>query len=937
MVGRVCRRQRRRGSQAWAAWLMALLTLPLFAQAQQAGPASVAFWYAAHPPLPELVQFDWVVLEPAHLDNKNLTFLVDQGVLPFAYLSVGELGQYEAEVEPSLLESAASEVRNEAWESQVMDLTQPAWRRYVLKRAEELHSQGYAGLFLDTLDSFMLLPEARHVQQRDALVSLLRDLNRRYPDLRLFFNRGFEVISDLQGIPVAVAVESIHAGWDPLGGEYRAVPPEDREWLAGKLKPLQASNIPIVAIEYLPPQRREEARQLASRLVDEGFIPFVSTPEFDYLGVGSVEVVPRRIALLYDPREGELWKSPGHVSLGGLLEYLGYRVDYLAVDGNLPRQRAAGLYAGVIIWMSSGSPQDSYDFNTWIEARLDEEVPLAFVAGLPIDNAALLRRLGLRLSSRQVAQGAQILEHDASLLGSFEAPLVPRTRGLLPVSMMDHGPSAALVITDGAGEQYTPVAVGKWGGIALAPYVYEEGVDSRRWILNPFAFLQRTLRLQPLPAPDTTTENGRRIATVHIDGDGFPSRAEMPGTPYAGRSVLEMFIQPHPLLTSVSVIEGEIGPRGMFPYLAAELEPIARRIFALDKVEVASHSFSHPFYWQPDKARLREDFQPQYGLNMAIPGYETLDFEREIIGARDYINSRLTTPEKPVKMIFWSGDALPDAATVRLAYDAGLLNVNGGATSITRADPSLTKIYPLLRPTDGGLHVYAPIINENLYTNLWQGPYYGFRNVIDTFELTDAPRRLRGLHLYYHFYSGTKQASIKVMDGIYQHMLDQQPISLWMSDYVRRVHGLYYSSLARTTDGAWQVRSLQGMRTLRLDPALGWPDLVASKGVAGVRELPQGRYIHLSGDQALLVLRPERDPAPALEQANIPLTQWRYLNERQVRFSFAGEFPLRFSVRSATPCRVELTAQRINGRAADGLWHFELPNRRVSDAQLICE
>ncbi|MGV8514739.1 hypothetical protein ACV35E_32020, partial [Pseudomonas aeruginosa] len=49
-------------------------------------------------------------------------------------------------------------------------------------------------------------------------------------------------------------------------------------------------------------------------------------------------------------------------------------------------------------------------------------------------------------------------------------------------------------------------------------------------------------------------------------------------------------------------------------------------------------------------------------------------------------------------------------------------------------------------------------------------PYYGFRGVIDTFALTDSPRRLRGLHLYYHFYSGTKQASIRTMHQIYAAM-----------------------------------------------------------------------------------------------------------------------------------------------------------------------
>jgi hypothetical protein len=335
-------------------------------------------------------------------------------------------------------------------------------------------------------------------------------------------------------------------------------------------------------------------------------------------------------------------------------------------------------------------------------------------------------------------------------------------------------------------------------------------------------------------------------------------------------------------------------------------------------------------------AKTREGFNPEYGLKMAIPGYDKIDFRREIFGSRDYINQHLTTPEKPVKVVFWPGDALPAASTIKLAYDAGLKNVNGAETLLTRANPSLTGLNPLLRPTEGGLQYYAPIINENLYTNLWKGPYYGFRDVIDTFELTDSPRRMRGLHLYYHFYSSTKQASIKAMNEIYGYMKGQQPISLWMSDYLDRLHGLYQSSLARTADGAWQVRGMDALRTLRLDPQMGWPDLGRSSGIAGVRDLPQGRYVHLSSDRALLVLRADRDPRPALEEANLPLQEWRYLDERRVSFSFAGQVDLSFSVRAPGACRVEVDGQRFAGQGSAGLWHFQLPMKQVSHAQLLC-
>lgn len=931
---------RRTRLRAIAERLLAALALfvagPVAHAAALPQPASVAFWYADQPPLPELSQFDWAVVEPGHMTPGDVKTLRALGSQPFAYVSIGEFDGNKAELAKAGLTKAVTPVRNDSWNSQVMDLTSPAWREHLLGRAKELEGQGYAGLFLDTLDSFQLLPEASREAQRAGLASLLREMHKRQPSLKLFFNRGFEVLPELDGVAAAVAFESMYAGWDAAAKRYRPVPESDRKWLLGELAPLRAKGIPLVAIDYLPPERIEEARKLAKRLRDEGYIPFISTPELDAIGISNVEIQPRRIALVFDPREGDLTRNAGHNLLGGLIEYLGYRVDYLSSDA-LPDHRFSGLYAGIITWMGSGPPEDAPAFNRWLSKRLDEKVPVAFFSSLPVEDRVLLKRLGLSLSPPAGVQPLTITTLDKTLLGAFEAPVQARSRELSSVSVLPQGPKPALVLTGKDGQTYAPVAIGQWGGMALAPYLLESNNERSRWILDPFAFLQASLRLPQQPRPDTTTENGRRIATVHIDGDGFPSRAEVRGSPYAGKQVLDEFIRPNPFLTSVSIIEGEISPRGMFPFLAKELEPLARNLFADPKVEVATHTFSHPFFMQPEKAKEDEDFNPEYGLKMAIPGYDKIDFRREIFGSRDYINKNLTTPEKPVKMVFWPGDALPSAATIKLAYDAGLKNVNGASTMLTKAKPSLTGLNPLLRPTEGGLQYYAPIINENVYTNLWRGPYYGFRDLIETFELTDSPRRLRGLHLYYHFYSSTKQASIKAMEDIYGFMRAQHPISLWMSDYLDRLHGLYQSSLARTADGAWQIRGMDGLRTVRLDPQMGWPDLLRSQGVAGVRDLPQGRYVALSSDRALLVLRPDRDSRPALEDANLPLVDWRYLDEKRVSFSFAGQIDLEFSVRSASACQVEVDGKRFTGKAAAGLWTFQLPMKQVSNGQLVCQ
>lgn len=318
-----------------------LFALPVQADASSTTrPGSVAFWYASSPPLEELAQFEWAVLESGHLSRRDVAFLRAQGSSPFAYLSVGEYDGNLAEGGDEIARSA-SEIRNQAWNSQVMQLSAPAWREHLLAQARALEQQGYVGLFLDTLDSFLLLPEDRREAERVALRDFLWQLHRELPELKLIFNRGFEVLPELPGVASAVAVESIHAGWDAGRGRYRTVPQADRDWLDIHLDPLRAQGVPLIAIDYLPSTQREEARALAERLRGEGFIPFVTMPELNYLGVSTLEVQPRRVAVVYDPREGPLSSNRGHMFLGGLIEYLGYRVDYLPAD-QLPESPMGG-------------------------------------------------------------------------------------------------------------------------------------------------------------------------------------------------------------------------------------------------------------------------------------------------------------------------------------------------------------------------------------------------------------------------------------------------------------------------------------------------------------------------------------------------------------------------------------------------------------------
>lgn len=373
------------------------------------------------------------------------------------------------------------------------------------------------------------------------------------------------------------------------------------------------------------------------------------------------------------------------------------------------------------------------------------------------------------------------------------------------------------------------------------------GTEQSRWVVDPFALLKQALRLSDIPVPDVTTENGRRLLLAHVDGDGFPSKAEAPGAPFAGemlrREILERYRIPH----TVSVIEAEVSPQGLYPKWADQLEGIAKRIFAMPHVEIASHSYSHPYLWDRRVSHGLFAESKEVDLNLNIPGYQ-MDLHREIIGSVDYIQKRLAPEGKPVKVFLWTGDTAPSAEALAISDAAGLLNMNGD-TSITRSSPSLTEVKSWGIRKGGHLQIYAPVTNENIYTNLWHGPFYGFERVIETFEMTDAPRRLKAVDIYYHSYSASKQASLKALHKAYQWALRHKLHPIYGSEYIRKVEDFYEFAIGREGEG-WRLRGPGRLRTLRLPPSLGTPVVAESTGVAGYAPGVDGSYLHLAGGAA---------------------------------------------------------------------------------------
>ncbi len=896
---------------------------------------SAAFFYASPLPTPELAQFDDVIVEPLNTTSADLDFLHREGSQVFAYLSLGEISDSDAKRFDVSDDLKAG--RNSAWNSSVIDQRNPAWRRWLLKdRIPALAAAGYDGLFFDTLDSFQLVADTD--EQRRAqiagLIETIRSIHKRYPTLKLYFNRGFELLPAVHDLVYALAVESLFEGWNAEQKKYQPVPTADRTWLLGKLGAVTAMNIPVTIIDYVAPSQRDKAMQTAQKITALGFTPWVSGPALDSMGVGSVRVIPRRVLVIYDSRQGALPLHPAHILLGNPLDYLGLRIDYHDINHGLPTQRLAGLYAGLITWLDNDVASHLQQFEQWLMQQLEHNIPVAIVNGFPYRNQHLLKKLGLKPLYKSLKKPLTI-KTQSQYVGHFEAPVKIRSRGVTAVVSGSEHNTPWLSVQDSEGKRIDPVVLAPWGGAALYPYVKNEMRPGfQRWVIEPIEFLRQALQISNLPIADSTTESGSRILTSHIDGDGFVSRAELPNAPYSGEVLLEKIFKPYQLPHTVSVIEGETGKQGLYPEQSPALEKIAQEIFRLPNVEIASHSFSHPFFWQPQK--INSSREKEYGVSMPIPNY-TVDYRREVIGSIDYINQQLAPPGKKVKVMLWTGDALPGSEAIKLVQEAGVVNLNGGNTKITAAYPSITGVYPQLRPTAAGPQIYAPVMNENVYTNEWHGPYYGFRRVIETFELTNSPRRFKPIAIYWHFYSGTKQAALGALYDIYDWAVTQDHTAMYISEYSPKVEGTYTASFARNSEGAIIVKGLGALRTLRISDSLGYPDLQRSEGVAGFIDLPQGRYLHLSAASAKIFFQEHVDKQlPYLRQANAMLEYWNN-NKNGAAFRLRAHEPIQLSVGNGDRCRIKIADKWHAGKQQGTQRVFKLGTKDTRNALLVCQ
>ncbi|WP_456397682.1 bifunctional glycoside hydrolase 114/ polysaccharide deacetylase family protein, partial [Desulfurobacterium sp.] len=658
------------------------------------------------------------------------------------------------------------------------------------------------------------------------------------------------------------------------------------QWLIKKLTEIKNSGIPVIVVDYT--DNRTIAMQDAENIEKLGFIPWVTDKNLKHIGEGVYHFIPRKIAIVYDETIDD---NPAHQMAQLPLEWLGYiPVLFKYKPKNLPELDDS--YRGILVWLMNGiKPENRETFEKWLLKEIKTGKKVFLVDPYNLLDYHFLKKLGIEAFDNKAPVTTELKLIKLPEDFGFEIKGQPEPTDIL---IKPFNGTPIVEYENRVGQKFVPAALMDWGGYANQDILIKTMQDITLWVLNPFSLFRKTYGY--IPAYDVTTENGKRIMTVHIDGDGFEGKADFPPFKFSGEVIRDEIIKKYPVPHTASVIVGVI--TDLYHKRSEKLKEIAKSIFSLKNVEPASHSYSHPFDWY-DTLRMSEGLPPkskdlEYGHNLPIPGYKP-SLNKEIVWSVNYINRYLTPKNKKVKVFLWTGNCVPPKEAIELTYREKVYNVNGGDTSATFNSPFLYLISPMGINKGKYFQVYAPIQNENIYTNLWKN-FGGYIRVIQTFKLTDKPRRLKPISIYYHWYSGQKIASLKALEKVYKWALSQKPIPEYLSNYAQKVMEFRGAALAKLKD-RWIFKNAGGLRTIRIPLSKGYPDIQKSRGIIGYKKINNSLYISLdnSGNYELKLSKTDKNPFIVIESNGI-VTDFRKENGNY-KISFKGYVPLKITIR----------------------------------------
>jgi len=766
------------------------------------------------------------------------------------------------------------------------------------EQIKKLLTQGYKGIYLDNNEKSKM---------SNILINYFKS---RSPEIRFISKYNERLKKDLYELFDAIVIDD-----------------------ADEIKPkeittIHESGIDIIKIHFVLPNELADVQTYIDEIESQDMIAYVTTKTFQAYGKSSKNAIKREIFTLIDEHKEDRTLLAAHVVGAMPMEYLGYIQKLHDITDGLPDIEEMRHYAGVVIWLREDYKQPQ-KLMQWVLSlnKLGIKVAFMYNFGFSADSI-LLKALDIDLydGDTSVKNKKRIVFKDKMIGFEMDPSL-----GESSIYIHPNHARELLVFEDSNNLRSTYAAITTWGGYAIAEGMMVELHDENVWVINPFEFLQEALRLPILAVPDTTTHNGNRIFFTHIDGDGMVSRVESNPELFSGDMILEKILKGYDVPHSVSVIGAKIEPGGLYPKSSKRVLEIAKDMYALDNVEPATHTYTHPFYWGEIKNdNLAAEFRLQ-------PKNYDFSLHREFTGSLDFITKNLVDKgkEKQATSVFWSGDCSPRLNALEYVYHNGLININGGYTTITNINPWLTRIAPIGLERGEYYQVYTGAQNENVFTNDWLGPFWGFKKVVQTFKLTNTPRRLKPIDIYYHLYSGSKTASLNALKYIFDWSLQQEIFPLFTSEYIPKAMDYFTVSMANEQD-EWFISGMKDLKTLRFENLDKSVDMDKSKSVYGFKKFENHTYVSFNESQEHHFSLIKKKPEVTYLIASNAEVQTYNRGDSHIRYKFKGYTNLKLEFNLAQKCEITSIPKASKEIHEAQNIHLEYTDSKEATVNVIC-
>jgi polysaccharide biosynthesis protein PelA len=647
----------------------------------------------------------------------------------------------------------------------------------------------------------------------------------------------------------------------------------------------------------------------------------------------SGKKIKREVLALYDSTELEspqYEKTMIHKNLTRILHYYGLKVVYVDIAKGLPAKlndpKFMQRFRGMVTWFTDTRITKPRIYLRWLKKRLNEGMPYILLGqiGATSDRKGrevrlstintTFRSFGIKFYNDFIENPLMIKlpKNRDSYLVEFERNLVNEMTNLQKVRSFRKENKVWLHLGM-HGDDYgsDPVVITRNGGYAQNLYeVFTNPVDwTFQWRINPFEFVKQAFRLELEPIGDNNMLCGRRILLVHIDGDGYVNVSYTDRKSFSGTVIKEKIIEKYKFPTTASVIVAEVNPK----YLGTTgVHAEVKSLYQLDYVEPASHTYFHPLSWNKiptiSEHNVYKSAIKKGRRSILAYGKVTdeLDYRHETVVSMDYIQDNFLTGRKKINVLLWSGSCLPPEEALGHLEKRNFLNMNGGDSRLDKIFNSLTHLSPIYKQVGKYVQVHAPNANENLYTNLWTGPFGGFRGVVETFKRTAEPRLLSPMNIYYHFYSGEHVSSVSALEFIYDWVEKKNPIPIFASDYIKIVRGFVSMESYKVSPNSWKITNYGNLSTIRFQETLLYPDYQKSINVIGHKHHQGNLYVFLKNSQGsdaetLITLTNKKPQVPYIKSCTGMVDWWEHQAKAQHKIRVAGRARVPFELDIALP------------------------------------